>query len=380
MKLLKIIIKNYKLLDNEFTLELTPTGKKNIEDKEFELIEIAPNLYTFATMAIIGKNASGKTTALEALSIAYDILSNFKIKNNLTHIKNNNKPVHIEIYFYHNAYLYYYTTDLEYEFSNDIVIFKNEKLYNSMYYKSYSKDIFNLNKYQEIKFEKFLPSDTSIIYNILNKIQMRGLYYFSDLEIVNALDQIIELYDAFKNPNLFSKVISLLDDHIKDIKKDNNNKFTVIFNDNTKITKTKSDLFYMLSSGTIKGIYLYIQILTSLMSGADVLVDEIEIHFQRTIIDNIISLFKDKKINKHNSTLIFSTHYPELLDLTNRTDNIIILKQDNKKIIAEKMHDYNLRSDTIKSKKVYENHFNTLVNYEALMTLKKEILKSYDQI
>ena len=44
------------------------------------------------------------------------------------------------------------------------------------------------------------------------------------------------------------------------------------------------------------------------------------------------------------------------------------------------MHDYNLRSDAIKSKKVYENHFNTSINYEALMDLKKEILKSYEQM
>ena len=150
MKLLKIIIKNYKLLAENFSLELIPKGRKNLEDKEFELNEVAPNLYTFSTMALIGKNASGKTTALEALSIAYDILSNFKIKNTLNHLRNNEKPITMEIYFYYENYLYYYKTDLEYDNVNDIVIFKNEKLYNSLYFKSYVNDLFNLTKAKQI--------------------------------------------------------------------------------------------------------------------------------------------------------------------------------------------------------------------------------------
>ena len=106
MRLLKIIIKNYKLLDDNFSLEFIPKGRKNIEDKEFELNQIDDNLYTFATMAVIGKNASGKTTTLEALAIAYDILSNFKIKHSLNEIKNNNKTISLELYFYYNKYLY----------------------------------------------------------------------------------------------------------------------------------------------------------------------------------------------------------------------------------------------------------------------------------
>ena len=374
MRLLKIIIKNYKLLDDNFSLEFIPKGRKNIEDKEFELNQIDDNLYTFATMAVIGKNASGKTTTLEALAIAYDILSNFKIKHSLNEIKNNNKTISLELYFYYNKYLYYYKTDLGYEPINDFVSFKNEELYNCFYYKSYSNDIFNLDKYSKIINNTVLPDDTSIIYTILNKITMRGLYYWSDFELSYDIDKIIEIYKTL-DTNMLSVVVNLLDEHIKDIKRENNNKFMILYNDNTQEVKTKKELFSMLSSGTTKGLFLYIQIITAMLSGADVLVDEIEIHFQRTLIDNIINLFKDKSINKYHSTLIFSTHYPELLDLTSRTDNIIICKQNKKRIIVENMYDYNLRSDSIKSKKLYENYFNTAINYETLMNLKKELMQ-----
>lgn len=44
----------------------------------------------------------------------------------------------------------------------------------------------------------------------------------------------------------------------------------------------------------------------------------------------MISLYKDKSVNKRNATLIFTTHYCELLDLFNRQDNIYIAKSDNK--------------------------------------------------
>lgn len=374
MKLLKLNIKNYKLLNDDFTFNLTPIGQKSIEDKEYELNLIAPNLYTFKTIAIVGKNASGKTTTTEALAIAYDILSNFKIKNTLENIKNNHKDIYIELYFYHDNYLYYYKTLLEYDIKNDYVKFKDEKLYKREYFKSYSNNLFDLTKYKIMDIQKLLPDDTSIIYNILNEIFIRGSYYHSEIEKVNLIDRVIDFYNNFNNPQLLNAIITLLDEHIKEINMKNNNKFIITYADESKETKTKNELFSMLSSGTIKGLFLYLDILVSIYTGSDYIIDEIEIHFHKTLVENIINLYKDKKINILNATLIFTTHYPELLDLTSRTDNIYICKYQNK-IILENMYNYKLRNDAIKSKKFYENNFNTAINYEALMNFKKEILK-----
>ena len=79
MKLLKIVANNFKLCEKEFTISFIPIGNKTMEDKEFELQEIAEDLYVFNTLGIIGKNASGKTTAVELLSVVYDIFSNYRI-------------------------------------------------------------------------------------------------------------------------------------------------------------------------------------------------------------------------------------------------------------------------------------------------------------
>ena len=65
---------------------------------------------------------------------------------------------------------------------------------------------------------------------------------------------------------------------------------------------------------------MYIMVVASLRNGFDVIIDEIENHFHKTLVENIISLYKDKSVNKNNATLIISTHYCELLDLFNRIE------------------------------------------------------------
>ena len=134
-------------------------------------------------------------------------------------------------------------------------------------------------------------------------------------------------------------------------------------------TRTVSDkeLIYMLSSGTTKGMLLYILMAASLQQGFDLIIDEIENHFHKTLVENMISLYKDKTVNRNNATLIFTTHYCELLDLFNRQDNIYIAKSND-------MYDgFNIRSELLKSRQFYNNVFRTAVNYDELMQLKKEL-------
>ena len=106
--------------------------------------------------------------------------------------------------------------------------------------------------------------------------------------------------------------------------------------------------------------------------GFDLIVDEIENHFHKTLVDNLIMLYKDKKVNRNNATLYFSTHYCELLDLFNRSDNIFITHSRGKIEIENMYETYGLRTELLKSKKFYQNAFDTAVNYEALMDLKRK--------
>ena len=65
------------------------------------------------------------------------------------------------------------------------------------------------------------------------------------------------------------------------------------------------ELLYMLSSGTTKGIILYTLVVASLQQGFDLLIDEAEAHFHKTLVENMLSLYMDKKVNRHGATLLF---------------------------------------------------------------------------
>ena len=86
-------------------------------------------------------------------------------------------------------------------------------------------------------------------------------------------------------------------------------------------------------------------------------------------------LYKDKTVNKHGASLIFSTHYCEVLDQMGRQDNIWICKADDKVTLENMYLKYDIRNELLKSKQYYNNAFQTAVNYEALMMLKKVLKK-----
>ena len=73
-------------------------------------------------------------------------------------------------------------------------------------------------------------------------------------------------------------------------------------------------LEHYLSSGTIKGLTVFMNALLSFYEGGYLLIDEIENHFNEEIVVTLVRFFLDKKVNKNGATIIFSTHYSELLD------------------------------------------------------------------
>ena len=112
----------------------------------------------------------------------------------------------------------------------------------------------------------------------------------------------------------------------------------------------------------------------ALQEGSGFIIDEIENHFHKTLVENSISMFKDKAVNKKGAVLIFSTHYCELLDLFGRNDNIWISKSEKQIILTNMYRDYSVRNDLLKSRKFYDDNFGTAVSYEMLMNLKRALM------
>lgn len=78
MKLLRVVASYFKNCRDNFMIDLISKSKRTSEDKEYELHEIDEGLYVYNTVAFVGKNASGKTTAVELLDCCYSILGEFR--------------------------------------------------------------------------------------------------------------------------------------------------------------------------------------------------------------------------------------------------------------------------------------------------------------
>jgi len=378
MKLLKVTANNFKLCEKGFTMLFVPSANKTLEDKEFELQEIDNDLFVFNTLGIIGKNASGKTTAVELLAIVYEIFSHYRINNSKNIFKFMNNTVNLDITFYHEGIIFRYLVDLCKNINSvdtNTVFFKNEKLYKRTYKKAHTKNLFDFNKFEEVEKEVKLPEDTSMIYSLLKEITFRGIYCPSDdflyRDYVNAFN-VYKLLD--NNLGIITSLLRMFDEHLDNIKMINENKFKIIYKNNNFKEVSSHELYEILSSGTTKGFGLFTFVVYSLRTGTDLIIDEIENHFHKTLVENLVNLYKDKSVNKNNATLIFTTHYCEILDLFERKDNIYISKYYDS-IKLENMHEnYKFRGELSKSNRFYSNEFNTNVDYDALMNFKKELM------
>ena len=376
MKLLRVVASNFKNCCDNFTIDFVAKSRKTSEDKEYELQTIADDLYAFNTVAFVGKNASGKTTAVDLLDCCYSILGDFCLENK--HYRYDG--IKLEIIFYHEGFIYRYRTELGSSTTlSNKASFINQTLEQKKYYKSKLKSIYMDDDFEPVSNISALPEDTSITFFVLKKKETRAIYFDCDGEGANTYQLMFKALKKYDIPlSTLSHILRIFDENIREISMKDEHNFRLKFEGNQPRDQVMSDkeLLYFLSSGTTKGMLLYTFVVASLKYGFDLIIDEVEDHFHKTLVENMLSLYKDKSVNRHNATLIFTTHYCEVLDLFNRQDNIWISKANGKVALSNMYDDYDLRPELLKSKQFYNNAFQTSVNYEDLMKLKKELMRA----
>ena len=74
--------------------------------------------------------------------------------------------------------------------------------------------------------------------------------------------------------------------------------------------------------------------------------------------------------------MIYSTHYSEILDESDRCDNINVLHRSKDVINVKNMStSYEVRTDLSKSNQFEQNAFDNLINYDRLMDLRRVLVK-----
>lgn len=307
-------------------------------------------------IGIVGVNSSGKTSVLKLIKFAMDIVLGGKSLKEIDISEGIilNGTI-LTVYFFHNNKFYRLESELVENKSimdddNLNLKFGEEKIYSKNKSTVTSRDLI------------FKYNQENLIYSRKKMKDKENFLLKSTDSIVLSVTQDLMVYytDMIRETNLnFYKVkgkaqmefINLFDNSIKSLKNDGDSLEVIFKNSNEEIncsSPLKSQEF--LSSGTIKGGNLIYKIDKAIKSGGYMLVDEIEIHMHKQLVLTIIDFFNDPEINKKGATLVFTTHYAEILDAIERKDNIYITKKtDNHRCTVVRYSDVINRNDIKKS-------------------------------
>ena len=383
MKILRITAQGLPLFKEDLDICFYAQQRVSEDDKN-NLYNMIENYYLHSACAFIGINASGKTSVLKVVNLALSIIKNEPINQAETKsILGGAKKATICTYFYDKRN---YACCLETEITakkskNGEYIYSiiSERLWEkpigSVRSKKYLTDFAGMKptaiRNQD---EIYLPDDVSFIIahnkKVNDTVEVFSLLFYTNINVLPFTENIPLEVIAFLDPTIeklcFEQVEGKTFIHLK------------FKNEEEIVLNNAVDLEQYLSSGTIKGIITFSMVKEVLQSGGYLLVDEIENHFNKEIVTTLVRFFMDSRFNKNGGTLIFTTHYPELLDEYDRNDGIYIIRNCNG-ITVENLS-YILTRNDIKRSDAYQSGFleGTTPTYEAYIRLKKSLATSID--
>lgn len=113
---------------------------------------------------------------------------------------------------------------------------------------------------------------------------------------------------------------------------------------------------------------------TVLRTGGYLIIDDLERHFSKEIVQMILELFDTQESNPNGACIIFSTHYAEILDFIRRTDNLYITRRKDGLLSVSKLSAEFRRND-IKISDLFLSNYpgGTAPKFKQIQNLKETI-------
>ena len=379
MKILRITAEGLPLFKEDLDICFYAQQRVSEDDKN-NLYNMIENYYLHSACAFIGINASGKTSVLKVVNLALSIIKNEPINHAETKsILGGAKKATICTCFYDKRkYVCCLETEITAKKSKT-----GEYMYSILSEKLWEKPIASVRSKKYLtdfagmkptairnQDEIYLPDDVSFIIahnkKVNDTVEVFSLLSYTNINVLPFTEDIPLEVIAFLDPTIeklcFEQVEGKIFIHLK------------FKNEEEIILNNALDLEQYLSSGTIKGIITFSMVKEVLQSGGYLLVDEIENHFNKEIVTTLVRFFMDSRFNKNGGILIFTTHYPELLDEYDRNDGIYIVRNCDG-ITVENLS-YILTRNDIKRSYAYQSGFleGTTPTYEAYIRLKESLI------
>lgn len=394
MKLLRIEASGFELFENNLTINFL--AKQRVTD-DSSLYHLFQKGDLNPINALIGINASGKTSTLKLICTVLEIL-NFTPLNYLKY-----KELFREGHN-HKLCIYFYTEDgMLHKLESEIVFSDESGVESPLYFSEeylYSKKVTSVkSKSQVFEFTNsslvterknvglLLTDDTSILYKLKKEVDndLLSLNYINSIHFTNINVLNFKLPDSSDNGSKFVfpvNLIHFLDPSVESLELRKNNKletYLLKFKNGQEFSvNSPMDLGNYLSSGSIKGLYIYLSAMQILKSGGILILDEIENHFNQELVKTLLSLFERKRTNPNGAVIVFTTHYAELLDLFDRNDCINLVRhnyQNNTGISIRNLSDLLERND-LKRSDVYKSDYigGTSPSYSSYKLFEKDLL------
>lgn len=383
MRLLKIFIQDMPRFKGNIDIDFI-TKQRVAEDDQEKLFNTFSNnytsIYTNQAISFIGLNASGKTTILKAISFVINLLNNEALNNikskEILNDLSDNEKVKITSFFYNDNSVYKLETHIEKRVNQvdneSKLIITEERLWEKDATKvKTKKSLFEFNdsdiRIERNEKEQFLLNDVSVMIAINKEKQsnfpLRDMLMWTNHNMLNILGKFPKELLTFLDPSI---------EYFKcDIRRKPADIRLKFYESEEIILNNPSEIEKYLSSGTIKGINVFMNALLCFMEGGYLIVDELENHFNEEIVTTLVRFFMNPNVNRNGATLIYSTHYSELLDEYDRNDCIYIVR--NRGGIYTENLSLILKRNDIKKSEAYGSGYleGTVPIYESYMALKK---------
>lgn len=394
MRLLKAILDGVDLFkDGHLEIDLFASDRV-VDESGVTVIE--KPIYSQNIIGFAGINASGKTSTLRIMEFVLDTLMGKPVSDHLdipSTLLLSQKSIRLKALFHHSGAYYLLDSELTSQNTDSgttaktLVRFSEETLWTIDGRLATKKALDDL--------KHFLNSATLKLQRSSLPAEVQG-FLRDDISLVSSLTknngQIIagmaDEFSSIRKLDLFeTRIVRAFDSSILSISDASDDDgeasypFEVRFANGTGIySKKNTDLTDVLSSGTIVGSNIVARSLGVLRTGGYLLLDEIENHLNKQLVNVVFDLFASKETNPHGAVLLFTTHYPEILDFIKRKDNIYFLvRNDEFRTEAIRYSDRIKRIENKKSEVFLSNYIQgTAPKYSEIAALKTYVKQIVD--
>lgn len=385
IKLINFEIWGHALFEDGMKFSIQATGQNNGTTAK-RVIDYGDALYLNRTIGVVGVNASGKTTLFNL----FDGLNAFYLEDQsidqtvLQDSLRGTGDIKVIANIANTHGVRYQVQTIFRQEENGEWIVANEEIYRKQLGTSARKnDQFNFKSSQLVQ----RRSDLSVEVRTMLSLKDSSFRACKGNESVSAVIAMVSEVDTSQTMAFIDmpplSLIQYLDDSIEylDCRADKETHKLIHVQLKFKgqkgsyVASTFQDITHYLSSGTIRGITLFCQMFKALRGGTTLLIDEVELHINRRIIEDFIAFFQNPRINMAQASLVYSTQYLELIDDSTRKDENYILARKQRTRVY-RYSDLDIRGDLKKSKVFKSNYIGgTASSDEHLAALKKELAK-----